>query len=143
MGQVLEQVGHGGMERSRALDAVCALGVAATGADLVIVTRSGADGHAVEGWHGAAGQGVADLPEREITLEAALAGAATVDALTLHVRGAPAGMVMLVRRVEPAGPQDRAVLFRLRQVAEAQMAVEGVLEAVAVAAFHRIEAARA
>lgn len=132
-----------GSGRSGALDAVCALGVAATGADLAIVTRLGAEGHGIAGMHGSLAEGWSALLDEVVTLEQALAGAGSVEALTLRVGDLAVGMVLLARREGAFGARERAVLFRLQVVAEAQMSAEDVLADVARAAFHRIESARA
>ena len=143
MGQALETRTDQGTERSRALDAICALGVAASGADLAIITRLGADGHGVAGRHGSLEPGWSALLDQGGALDESLTGAAAVEALALRVNGAAAGMVLLARREGAFAGPDQAVLFRLRDLAEAQMAAEDVLRDVTRAAFRRIEAVRA
>lgn len=129
--------------RSRALDAICALGVAATGGDLVLIARlvegklavSGRHGSLVEGWSAPGGMGG--------RIGEVLAGAGAVEALTLRRGEGATGMIVIARRQAGGSVRDRAVLHRLRELAQAQMAAEEVLEEVARAAIHRIEAVRA
>lgn len=151
-----------GSLRSHALDHICALAVAASGADAAVVTLLRDGRHEVIGRHGTRADGFPSRIDSAIdwegivALERASAGTELVPALVggaldrveallvlpLRQAGAAVGVVLMAAREARFTPADRAVLYRVRQLTEAQMEAETALMQMARRAFHRIEAAR-
>lgn len=148
--------------RSHALDGLCALAVAASTADVAVMTLLRNGWHDVIGRHGTRAQGFPSRADSAfdwegiVALERAGTGAELVPALVggaldrveallvlpLRQAGVAVGVILLAARRAAFTQADRAVIYRIRQLAEAQMEAEATLLQMAQRAFHRIEAAR-
>lgn len=139
--------------RSRTLDDICALAVVAARADVAVVTLvcggmhhvmgasgTGAEvfsfpalsaGNGSEEWHG---------PEAALLAEPLAAGIGAVLCVPVAAGEAQRGMLLLARRGEEAfAPDERAILHRLRLLAEAQIGAETVMGGIARGALGLIE----
>jgi GAF domain-containing protein len=148
--------------RSHALDDLCALAVAASTADAAVMTLLRDGRHEVIGRHGTRADGfpsridsaidwegivALERTDAGVDLVPALVGGALdrVEALLvlpLRQAGVAVGVVLMAAREARFTQADRAVIYRVRQLAEAQMEAEATLMQMARRAFHRIEAAR-